>query len=138
MVLRDDQGAFVACRTLMVSGLYKVPEGEAMGLLEALSWIKQMGLSKVIIEVDSKSVADAISSNSFDDSTFGDYIRSCKTILKNSPLFSVNLIRTQVNEVAHCLAKASNSFPSLNIWVEPPSFVDGLLKSIIIDHVLNQ
>ncbi|KAL8517289.1 hypothetical protein ACS0TY_015501 [Phlomoides rotata] len=40
MILRDDVEGFVACRTLVVDGTWRVDEGEAIGLYEALSWIK--------------------------------------------------------------------------------------------------
>ncbi|XVF67578.1 hypothetical protein PTKIN_Ptkin10aG0132100 [Pterospermum kingtungense] len=38
MVLRDEQGHFLACRMLSVSGLPAVPECEALGLFEAIAW----------------------------------------------------------------------------------------------------
>ncbi|KAL8467908.1 hypothetical protein ACS0TY_031233 [Phlomoides rotata] len=37
MILRDDQGVFVACKTIVLATFYDVDEGEALGLFEALS-----------------------------------------------------------------------------------------------------
>ena len=43
MVLRNDACHFPAYSTLKFEGFYGVKEGEAMGLREALSWVKNMG-----------------------------------------------------------------------------------------------
>lgn len=45
-VFRDEYGKFVVCRTRMWHGLYEVKEGEAFGLLEALSWIHGGGYKR--------------------------------------------------------------------------------------------
>ncbi|KAL8526707.1 hypothetical protein ACS0TY_015781 [Phlomoides rotata] len=42
MVLRDRCGSHIYSRTLDMSGLYTPEEGEAIGLFEALSWIKDL------------------------------------------------------------------------------------------------
>ncbi|KAL8522413.1 hypothetical protein ACS0TY_012525 [Phlomoides rotata] len=43
----------------------EVDEGEAMGLYEALSWIKGLGLNYVEVETSAKLVANAIRSTPF-------------------------------------------------------------------------
>ncbi|KAL8527351.1 hypothetical protein ACS0TY_005280 [Phlomoides rotata] len=60
MVLCDDGESFVAARSLIVAGCMNVDVGKAMGFVEALSWIKDLGLSHVLLEGDSKVVIDAI------------------------------------------------------------------------------
>ncbi|KAL8483014.1 hypothetical protein ACS0TY_025898 [Phlomoides rotata] len=55
IVIHDDNGEFVACRSLVIPGIYKVEEGEAMRLLEPLLWLKQLGLQRVQVEVDAKA-----------------------------------------------------------------------------------
>ena len=60
MVLRDDAGCFLDCSTLKFEGFYNVKEGEAMGLPEALSWVKNMGYQKVVYELDAKMVVYAV------------------------------------------------------------------------------
>ncbi|KAL8476020.1 hypothetical protein ACS0TY_028620 [Phlomoides rotata] len=44
--------------SMIVSGLYAVDVD--FGILEALSWIKQLGVERVVIEMDSKLVFDAL------------------------------------------------------------------------------
>ncbi|KAL8483327.1 hypothetical protein ACS0TY_026134 [Phlomoides rotata] len=60
MILHDDVGGFVACRSLVLLGSYPSKLVEAMGLLEALSWIKSLGLQHVKIEVDSQLVVTTL------------------------------------------------------------------------------
>ncbi|KAL8476777.1 hypothetical protein ACS0TY_029178 [Phlomoides rotata] len=49
MVLRDDVGEFVACKTIIFTGLYEIDEGKTMGLFEALSWILHLGSIKSLL-----------------------------------------------------------------------------------------
>ncbi|KAL8522420.1 hypothetical protein ACS0TY_012532 [Phlomoides rotata] len=42
-VLCNDGGDFVAARSLTIAGCLSVDVGEAMGFLEALSWLKELG-----------------------------------------------------------------------------------------------
>lgn len=56
MVVRDEEGKFLVARTKLIKGLGCVKEGEAIGLLEALSWLRNLGLPSIIFEVDAKIV----------------------------------------------------------------------------------
>ncbi|KAL8481462.1 hypothetical protein ACS0TY_027826 [Phlomoides rotata] len=62
MIIHDEDDIFMGCRSLVVPGIYRVDEGEAMGLLEALSWLRQLGLQRVRIEMVAKTVVDAVRS----------------------------------------------------------------------------
>lgn len=42
MVVRHDEGRFLMARTTLIKGVCCVKEGEAIGLLEALSWIRNL------------------------------------------------------------------------------------------------
>ncbi|KAL8548845.1 hypothetical protein ACS0TY_007928 [Phlomoides rotata] len=78
MILHDDSGYFISCRSSVFPGVYRVELGEATELLEALSWIKQLGLEKVKIEMDAKMVVDALCSSDVAISIFHDFIKACK------------------------------------------------------------
>ncbi|KAK6121712.1 hypothetical protein DH2020_044546 [Rehmannia glutinosa] len=56
MVIRDSNGMFIACRTATRDGLLDVREREAFGLLDALSWVRNLGYQQTIFELDAKSV----------------------------------------------------------------------------------
>ncbi|KAL8511486.1 hypothetical protein ACS0TY_018039 [Phlomoides rotata] len=92
MVLRDDEGIFLAARSLVFSGYLEVVIGEAMGFMEVLSWAKRLGLENVIVEGDSKVVVDAILSSASSESSFGDFISVSKSLLascRNAYVFFV-------------------------------------------------
>lgn len=115
MVLRDGNGQFLAARTIMVPGLLSVDIGEAMGFMEALSWIKEMRSGKTIIEGDAKIVIDAINSNDISRSSFGDYIEMCKSIIRETPNYSIAFVRRNVNSMTHAFARVVQSVSSLVI-----------------------
>ncbi|XP_073022726.1 uncharacterized protein [Primulina eburnea] len=85
-ILRDENGMLLRCRSCVVAGMFSVKEGEAMGLLEALSWVRRLGLKKVYFEMDAKVVVESI--------RYSDV----------------------ANECAHALAKASCSYASPMEW----------------------
>lgn len=63
IILRNDNGSFVAARILTIPRHLRVGEGEAMGLHEALSWIKDRDMARVVFHSDNKLVVDAINTN---------------------------------------------------------------------------
>ena len=77
MILWNVEGQFVACATTIFNSLTEVREGEALGLHEALSWVKRLGYQQVVFELDAKSVVDAVNSDLHmsDVSEFGSIIQ---------------------------------------------------------------
>ncbi|XP_057809101.1 uncharacterized protein LOC131023575 [Salvia miltiorrhiza] len=62
IVVRDNTGSFVAGKTMKMPGGRSVEEGELIGIKEALSWLKDLGHMKGIVESDSKRACEVISS----------------------------------------------------------------------------
>ncbi|XVE57819.1 hypothetical protein DITRI_Ditri04bG0120700 [Diplodiscus trichospermus] len=56
MVLRDSNDLFIASKTMVVAGLPPPKEGEIYGLLKAMEWVRSMGYTKVIFEIDAQVV----------------------------------------------------------------------------------
>nr|GMC57892.1 uncharacterized protein LOC109177101 [Ipomoea batatas] len=63
-VLRDANGAFVAARQIPWPGLFKPDEAEALGVKEALKWLKELNEDQVEVESDSLKVTNDIPSGS--------------------------------------------------------------------------
>jgi len=61
---KDDSGAFAIARTEWETPCMNIIEGEAMGVLKALTWLTELSLTHVIVESDCKVVLDKI--NNFD------------------------------------------------------------------------
>lgn len=60
MLLRDHTGSFVEGRSITLVSPGNVLEAEAMGIREALSWVKDRQFVKTIIELDSFLAVQAI------------------------------------------------------------------------------
>ncbi|XP_073038129.1 uncharacterized protein [Primulina eburnea] len=97
IVIRDSNGSFIICRTSLHHGVALVKEAEALAILEVLSWIKDMGYDKVIVETDSKISADAILTDAPDLTEFDLTITACRTIIRNQTSFKVDHVRRQAN-----------------------------------------
>ena len=59
-VIRDSGGAFIAAKCQRFPGLFRPREAEALVVREALSWIKNLQLSKIIVEIDCLNVYFAL------------------------------------------------------------------------------
>lgn len=81
MVLRNDAGEFLVCRSRLFAGIAAVYEGEALGLYEALSWIRELGVQRIIFEMNAKKITDVVSSHSVDCSEFGSIVNCCKLLV---------------------------------------------------------
>ncbi|CAJ2646835.1 unnamed protein product [Trifolium pratense] len=68
--LRDSNGDFIQALSGWCNPELSVCEGEALGMWQAMSWVQNLGLSKVIFESDSKTLVDAVNSKSVGGSEF--------------------------------------------------------------------
>ena len=82
-----------------------VLEAEALGIREALSWVKNMEARTVTVESDSFVAVNAINGQNKFLLEVGHIIDHCRLMLQSLPNVSVKYIRKQANEVAHGLAK---------------------------------
>lgn len=88
-ILHDGWGNHLFSRTHVMPGSYSPEESEAIGLHEALSWIKDLGITRVIIEMDAKIVVDAVNDSFSDNSILGDIIIGVRRELLISPSYLV-------------------------------------------------
>ncbi|KAL8527499.1 hypothetical protein ACS0TY_005369 [Phlomoides rotata] len=90
LVVHDHNGRHLFSRSSTVPGLYASDEGEAIGIFEALNWIKELNLRNVIIEMDAKLVVDAFNAGIGDScSVFGDIIDACISSFRNYPFCKI-------------------------------------------------
>ncbi|KAK6147512.1 hypothetical protein DH2020_018424 [Rehmannia glutinosa] len=123
IVLRDSHGSFVAARRKITPGIADPSLVEAMGVREALSWIKERFHDKVIIlESDSLSVIQVIRAFSSSSSYFRDTIDDCLSLLNDLPLVSCMFTRRSANQVAHAIAKATDSISGVVVWEGIPPY----------------
>ncbi|XP_030497977.2 uncharacterized protein LOC115713630 [Cannabis sativa] len=80
---------------------------EAIGVKEALSWIKEKGWQRIILEADSLVVVQALESNVEMQSVFGSVIVDCINLLNSLVNVYVRFVKRSANNTAHCLARGA-------------------------------
>ncbi|KAL8500237.1 hypothetical protein ACS0TY_020006 [Phlomoides rotata] len=104
LTLWDCNGSHVYNRTLALPGLYASDEGEAIGLFVVFTWVVELDLRNVLIEMDAKLVVDAFNAPCLDSiSVFGDIIEAYKHKFRAHPHCLVGWVVREANFVAHDL-----------------------------------
>lgn len=107
MCIRDGSGTFILARMDWVPSYLPVREGEALGLLKADQWVKELGLHDVLFELDCQVVVNSLKNHIVYITDFGVIISACQELLCSLSNLSVSFFGRQVNSVAHNLAKAT-------------------------------
>lgn len=87
MCLHDHMGHFVQARTEWTSPKLCTHEDEALGLLQAICWVIEIGVDSVIFETDSKQVVDEVTKDRVNLTKFGSIMAQCKELFSYFPNF---------------------------------------------------
>ncbi|XP_062086997.1 uncharacterized protein LOC133793717 [Humulus lupulus] len=128
-VARNDQGHTLEAITCCRNGVVSPELAEAMGMREALSWIKKKSWDKVTIETDCLTVVQALRCSISMDSYFGSLITECKGLWSDVKNIKILFVKRSANNVAHALARAS-------CHVADCTFRGGDLSPAILDVLL--
>ncbi|KAM6548802.1 hypothetical protein CsatB_020478 [Cannabis sativa] len=129
IVARDSLGKLIEAKSCYYGGAYDAEVVEAMGVKEALSWIKSKNWSDVEVETDSMLTVQGIRSNQFLNSIFGLIIHDCQLLFSSLNNVKICFIRRSANQakynltVAHVVARHScflsgRSIFEYNAWDE--------------------
>lgn len=130
MVLRDHQGQFLRGRTRRVAGQVQAFEAEAVGMLEALSWIKNSTGQEVVVESDSLLVVEALQRGKEYQLEVGIVLKECQRILAEKSNVRIGHVRKLANKVAHLMARLPCELNSYNDFESPPLNV---LETLVYD-----
>lgn len=111
LVVRDERDFLREGCTILLHGKTESVIAEAVGIQEALSWIKAYSGGTAIVETDCLVAVQAIRSNIELGSLFGDIIQECKVLLRELSDVSIIFIRRSANVVAYEFARASILYP---------------------------
>ncbi|XP_074377796.1 uncharacterized protein LOC141719325 [Apium graveolens] len=131
-VIRNEHGQFIRARNQKLHGLYSPRETEALGLKEALSWVKNLGYKRCVFETDAKELAEAcqgIQGNTY----FHLIVLDCMELFKHYDEVLLDYVPRSANIVAHELARATYSMSGVHEWVDTPS--DCIRDALIIDSI---
>ena len=95
-VPRDSTGNFITAKATTENLQVQPHEAKAVGVREALSWIKHDNKLNIIVEMDAKLVYDALSTFPISNSPFRIIIEDCKEMATS----------LYVNSAAHVVARA--------------------------------
>ena len=120
-VIRNSEGSFLTARCAGMTGSFGVREAEALGIREALSWIKEIQFPCVIIEMDCLQVFQALVEESAGLNVFGLIIEDCRTLVKSIGEVQFSFVRRSANFAAHSVARAASSLLGSQEWnIIPP------------------
>lgn len=134
MVLRDHLGGFCNARNLRREGEISVFEAEAYGVLEAIRWVHDLGISNVEIESDSLLTVQAILQGTTNYHEVGNLLYESRILISDRPDISIAFIKKQANKVAHMLARVPCEVNCSNVFPSPPQLV---LESIMYDALMS-
>ncbi|KAM6546971.1 hypothetical protein CsatB_027707 [Cannabis sativa] len=134
LVARDSRGFLIEGCTKTFLGNFPVATAEAMGIREALSWIKTRQWMNVDIESDCLTVIQALRSPIEMISMFGQIVKASKDMLKVSNNVFIYFVRRSANMVAHNFARASILYPDCSFSLE--SVPTDLLPSLVTEMMI--
>uniref|UniRef100_A0A803PEZ1 RNase H type-1 domain-containing protein n=1 Tax=Cannabis sativa TaxID=3483 RepID=A0A803PEZ1_CANSA len=106
-IARGSDGRLIEAFCLHKDGCVQPSLVEAIGVKEALSWIKEKGWQRIILETDSLVVVQALESNVEMQSIFGSVIIDCINLLNSLVNVYVRFVKRSANNTAHCLARGA-------------------------------
>ena len=128
--IRDDESHYVLAKTEWMSPLLDVDLGEALGLLSAMYWVRDLQLGIVDFDLDSKIVVDSLYDSKSGVSNFSAVINDCRHLLASDLVTSdVRFIRRQANEVAHSFAQVALRHASFHIHIRIPSYISAIIMN---------
>ena len=127
-VIRDEKGSFIAAKNGLLVGFFDPFLAEIMSCREVLSWLKTLGINKVIVEMDALNVFHALINSNMDFSYAGSIIDDCKILAQDLFDCSFAFVKRSANQVAHTLARVTGSMSDLGEWfLDYPLFISRVL-----------
>ncbi|KAL6578159.1 hypothetical protein OROMI_010487 [Orobanche minor] len=126
-LIRDENGAFVAGYGGSLAGVLDPKITEALAFRAALSWLKNLQISQVYIELDSLIVVQAFHSKIKYSSYLGSIMSDCVSIVKDLGSYLVYFVKRPANVATHVLARKANSMFDRKEWLAVPSFLINVL-----------
>ncbi|CAN1810344.1 Putative ribonuclease H protein At1g65750 [Linum perenne] len=130
MCIRDRHGAVVAYKMESRLGCPIPKECEASALIEAIRWVRSMGLSNVEFETDAEVLVNRLSKRVLDFTEFGSMVARCLELLDGGNSLVVSFARRNRNKVAHALARRSCLLASPFVGFASPVGLDDALEEI--------
>lgn len=106
-IARDSNGLVLEAFSKCSSGRIAPELAEAIGVKEALSWIKDRQWKSVLIETDCILIVQSLRSATPLNSYFGSVITDCLNIWSQVPTVDIVFVKRSTNKAVHSLARSS-------------------------------
>ena len=128
MFIKDDTGSMIGAKNGKLLGCVDPLLAKAMSCREVLSWIKELNLTKVIVESDALMLVQAFEHSTSHLSYFGSILCDCQILAKDLSEFHLVHVNRSVNVAAYTLARAAFSESDRGSWnLSPPPFLFDVL-----------
>ena len=117
-VLRDDVGDVLVAMCDKWEGECSVLMAEAMALREGMKTVLEAGFHSLMVEVDNATLYEAVRKKKKDQTSLGLILHDIFVLSEQCSFYSIDFIRREGNQVAHCLAKHSLELEELKVWLE--------------------
>jgi ribonuclease HI len=105
MVLRREDGRCIGAATKVLKGKDDSDLAEAMGLKTGLELATQLGINKLIVEMDADKIVQAIVKKKYPRNQWGEVVRHCARVLEDNSQISIRWTGRDSNAAAHALAR---------------------------------
>ena len=114
-------GTFLATKCDSFAGGFGAREAEAFGVQEALSWLKNLRLPRVVIELNCLQAFKVLTENRSSPNGFGLIIEECRFLAQNFREVEFSIVRQYANAAAHSVARVEGSMSCPREWsIVPP------------------
>ncbi|XP_019154601.1 PREDICTED: uncharacterized protein LOC109151138 [Ipomoea nil] len=106
-------------------GLFAVREAKAIVAREALSWLKDHGWQRFVLETDVQVVTHVVTAGQ-SNTPFGFIIQEIRTLLRHMPLVEFRFVPRSRNMIAHSLARHALNYEGegmLGFFDSVPGFI---------------
>ncbi|GMI75734.1 hypothetical protein like AT4G29090 [Hibiscus trionum] len=119
---RNHAGLIMASCVTHHNHVFDAFVAEALACLQAVTYAKELGFDKVIIEGDNITVIKRVCSTSMDGSVIGPIIYDIKSIAGQFESIEFRFVQRKINQVAHTLAQKGKGQQGDCYWIEeaPP------------------
>ncbi|XP_060961946.1 uncharacterized protein LOC133032114 [Cannabis sativa] len=107
LIARTAAGVVLQAKSLLKEGVLKPHVVEAIGIKEALSWIKDKRWTNVVVESDCLRVIKDLQKFKHMASPYGHILSDCMTVCSGIDDVSFNFVKRSANKVAHAIARSS-------------------------------
>ena len=101
-----------------LSQAYSSDEVEAFAAAKALSFVAEIGISKVVLEGNSLTIIKALSTDQRSLSSFSPLIDDAKFSSVNFDQLRYSHVKRECNFVAHSLAKFASNILNSQVWMK--------------------